>query len=82
MERSVIIIDRVNKLLEDMTMKTREYYEAELAKAEERIESLLRVERRLIAERGRGFRHPFYHKRIIQLDDRIFNLRAKLDSMV
>ena len=62
-------------------MKTREYYEAELAKAEERIESLLRVERRLIAERGRGFRHPFYHKRIIQLDDRIFNLRAKLDSI-
>lgn len=35
-------------------MKTREYYEAELAKAEERIESLLRVERRLIAERGAG----------------------------
>lgn len=56
-------------------------YQKELERLMERESSLIRVEGRLIAERGHGFVHPFYKKRFSVISNRIKWLKTRLDEM-
>lgn len=67
-------------MLEDTKMDLSTRYIHELAKAEEQLASLLRVEQQLIEKRGYGFRHPFYAKKIEILNENICRLRMKLEG--
>lgn len=76
----VIIVEAQNFIPEDTKMDSLTSYRHELARVQEQLDSLMRVEQRLIEKRGYGYRHPFYERKIEILNGKLCRLIMKVEA--
>jgi len=62
-------------------MDTRTIYAQKLAAREAELDRFLQMEQRIKERKGRGFRHPFYTRRINKLLDMTAWLQQQIDKI-